>query len=146
MTLMQGPLWDPNFLANAGQINGAAAGSFGGFNPGASAGSMGMAMPGGATPSFLGLKGVSTAQGLSGILQGVNTLGNLWGALQSLKLAKKQFNFTKDITETNLRNQTQSYNTALSDRISSRAHQQGMSADQAKSWLATHSLAQRPKG
>jgi hypothetical protein len=93
-----------------------------------------------ASPSFMGLQGVSTAQGINGILGGIQSLGNLWAAFQSAKLAKKQFKFTKDITNTNLRNQIQSYNTALTDRITSRAHTQGMSQDEARSYLNTHSL------
>ena len=49
-------------------------------------------------------------------LSGLNTLGNLWGAWQSNKLARDQLNFTKDVTNTNLNNSIKSYNDQISDR------------------------------
>jgi hypothetical protein len=73
-------------------------------------------------------------------LAGLGTIGNLWGAFQSAKLAKKQFNYTKDVTETNLAGQIKSYNTALEDRIRSRAKVEGMSADQAQAYLDRNKL------
>lgn len=107
---------------------------------------MGMTMPMGQTPSFMGIKGLDTVGGIQGILGGIQAIGNLWAAFQSAKLAKKQFKFTKDITNTNLANQIQSYNTALTDRITSRAHMQGMSKDEANAYLSAHSLSRKPKG
>ena len=103
-------------------------------------------MPMGQTPSFMGIKGLDTIGGIQGILGGIQAIGNLWAAFQSAKLAKKQFKFTKDITNTNLNNQIKSYNTALTDRITSRAHTQGMSKDEANAYLASHSLSRKPSG
>lgn len=60
-------------------------------------------------------------------LGGFNSLGNIWGALQAQKLARDNFNFTRDVTNTNLTNSIQAYNTALTDKITSRAKTQGMS-------------------
>lgn len=77
-------------------------------------------------------------------LQGIGTIGSLYNAFQMQKLAKKQFNFTKDVTETNLANQIQSYNTALSDKIGSRAKMQGMSAAQAQSYMDQNKLSRHP--
>lgn len=71
---------------------------------------------------------------------GIQTLGNLWGGMKSLGLAEKQFDFSKMMAEKNLNNQTQSYNTALTDRITSRAKAQGMSDQEAQAYLAKNSL------
>lgn len=73
-------------------------------------------------------------------MAGLQTIGSLWSAWQANKLAKKTFNFQRDFANTNLRNQTQTYNTALEDRIGSRAFVQGMSADQANAYLAKNRL------
>lgn len=73
----------------------------------------------------------------------VNTIGNLWGAYQANKMAKKDFAFRKDITETNLANQIQSYNTALSDRARSRAFTEGQSDSQRDQYIAENSLKRR---
>ena len=58
------------------------------------------------------------------VLGGIGTIGNLWSAWQAQNLAKEQFNYQKGITNTNLANQIQSYNTALTDRITSRGFTQ----------------------
>ena len=84
-------------------------------------------------PGFLGTAGM--------VLGGLQTIGNLWGAFQAAKLAKKQFNFTKDITETNLANQIKSYNTALADRARSRGVMEGQSPDQVSQYVSANSLA-----
>jgi len=68
-------------------------------------------------------------------LSGLGTIGNLWAAFQAQKLANKQFDFTKRITETNLANQVQSYNTTLEDRGRSRAFAEGQSAADAQSYI-----------
>lgn len=53
------------------------------------------------------------AQGLGALFQG-------WTGMQQLGLARNQLNFQKNAFNTNLRNQTQAYNTALEDRIRGR--------------------------
>lgn len=53
------------------------------------------------------------AQGLGALFQG-------WTGMQQLGLARDQLNFQKNAFNTNLRNQTQAYNTALEDRIRGR--------------------------
>lgn len=58
-------------------------------------------------------------------LSGLASLAGLWGSLQNNKLAKEQFKFQKDFANTNLNNQIKSYNTALSDRLSSRGVAEG---------------------
>ena len=64
-------------------------------------------------------------------LQGLGSLAGIYYANKGLQQAKDQFNFQKDVTNTNLNNQIKSYNTALNDRINARAAQQGnMTAQQ----------------
>jgi hypothetical protein len=53
-------------------------------------------------------------------LGAIQTLGSLWNSFQQNKMAREAMKFQKDAFKTNLANQTQSYNTALEDRIRSR--------------------------
>ena len=74
------------------------------------------------------------------LLGGLQTIGSLWNAWESQKLAKKTFAFQKDVTETNLRNQIQSYNTTLEDRGRSRAHAEGQDAGTAQAYVDNNRL------
>lgn len=74
-------------------------------------------------------------------LGGLAAIGSIFNGLQANKLAKDQFKFTKDITNTNLNNQIQSYNTALSDRINSRTYTQGQDQSVADDYLAKNRLS-----
>ena len=69
------------------------------------------------------------------VLGGVQALGNLWSAFQAQQLAKEQFNFQKGVTNTNLANQIQSYNTSLADRINSRAYTEGRPEGYAEQYI-----------
>lgn len=71
---------------------------------------------------------------------GLSALGNLWGGYQAQKMAKKQFDYQKGVTNTNLMNQIQSYNTALKDRITTRSHVQGDSQEKTDQYLKENSL------
>lgn len=73
-------------------------------------------------------------------LSGLQTIGNLFAAFQANKLAKQQFKYTKKVTDANLGNQIQSYNTALTDRINSRYVMEGKSPEQAQSYLDVNKL------
>lgn len=73
-------------------------------------------------------------------LQGLGTIGNLWGTLQSTKLAKDNFKFQKMMGERNLANQIKSYNTALTDRATTRGFVQGDSKDSTQSYINTNKL------
>ena len=73
-------------------------------------------------------------------LGGLNALGNIYGALQANKLAKNQFSFAKDGTNTNLNNQIKSYNTALEDRARSRAVAENRDQSTADAYIAANRL------
>lgn len=82
------------------------------------------------------------------VLGGIQAIGNIWNAFQANKLAKDQFAFQKDVTETNLANQIKSYNTTLGDRIRSRAYTEGGQAGGltqagARSYMEEHSLSRK---
>ena len=77
------------------------------------------------------------------VLGGIGTIGNLWSAWQAQKLAKEQFNYQKGITDTNLANQIQSYNTALSDRMNARGFVQGDSQSTIDQYIEENSLRDR---
>ncbi len=74
-------------------------------------------------------------------LKGLATLGNLWGAFQGNKLARKQFSLASDAYNTNLTNQIKSYNTTLEERIKGR-HPTNDVAAQAKAdaYIAANKL------
>ena len=76
-------------------------------------------------------------------LGGIGTIGNLWSAWQAQKLAKEQFNYQQGITDTNLANQIQSYNTALTDRITSRGFTQGDSQSTIDQYIENNSIRDR---
>lgn len=73
-------------------------------------------------------------------LQGLNAIGNIWGAWQANKLAKDQLNFTKNFANRNLANQTAAYNTALEDRGRSRAAVEGQTSAEAQAYLDRNRL------
>lgn len=74
-------------------------------------------------------------------IQGISALGNFWNAFQAQKLAKQQFNFTKDITETNLANQIKSYNTTLAGRARSRGFVEGQTQDEIDQYVKDNSIS-----
>jgi len=74
------------------------------------------------------------------VLGGVQVLGNLWNSYQSHKMAKEQMSFARDQWNTNLTNQTQTYNTALEDRIRGRYAQGTKSEGELSGEIDKHSL------
>ena len=111
------------------------------------------ANPGGIIPSAgasMGIGGAGAggglgAAGIAGLaMQGLSTIGGLWAAFKAQKLAKQQFKYTKNVTDTNLNNQIKSYNTTLEDRIRSRAKVEGMSPEMAQAYIDNNRLTREP--
>lgn len=73
-------------------------------------------------------------------MQGLGTLGNLWGGYQSQKLAKDAFKFQKGMAEKNYANQIKNYNTALTDRATTRGFVQGDSAEETQQYINENKL------
>ena len=73
-------------------------------------------------------------------LTGLSTLGNLWGSFQSNKLARDSFNFQKGMAEKNYANQIKSYNTALTDRATTRGFVQGDSTEMTQQYINDNKL------
>lgn len=74
------------------------------------------------------------------ILGGLQSIANIWGAFQAMKLAKEQFKYTKGVTDTNINNQIKSYNTALADRAASRAVIESRPQSSADSYVEQNKL------
>lgn len=68
-------------------------------------------------------------------LGGLQTGAQLWGAFQAQRLARDQFDYTKRITDTNLTNSTNAYNTALEDRARSRGAVEGQTQTQVNDYI-----------
>lgn len=66
-------------------------------------------------PGFFGQGGMAQIG-----LGAISTLGSLWNSFQQNKIAKKSLALQERTFETNLANQTQTYNTELEDRIRNR--------------------------
>ena len=94
----------------------------------------------GSITEFLGKNKDSIGAGLD-ILQ---SLGGLYGTFQGMNLAKKQFNFTKQMAEKNLANQTKSYNSDLEKRERLNLAASGLSQEDkdkhVKEYLDKHKL------
>lgn len=58
-------------------------------------------------------------------MSALGTLGGLYSSNKMLGLARDQFNHARDVTNTNLTNQIQSYNTALAGRARARGAMEG---------------------
>lgn len=84
--------------------------------------------------------GMNIGTGMTAV-QGLSALSNIWGANKAAGLAKDQFKFTKDVTNTNLNNQVKSYNTSLSDRLTSRGVAQGQDAATVQSEIDKNRLS-----
>ena len=91
---------------------------------------------GGYQPLELGMNIPTFQLGLTGL----GTMGNLWGTYQSNKLARDSFNFQKGMAEKNYANQIKSYNTALTDRATTRGFVQGDSTETTQQYINDNKL------
>lgn len=66
-------------------------------------------------------------------LQGLSSLGNMYVGMKGLGLAKDQFDFNKQMANTNLANSVKSYNTEL-------AHKAGMRMTDPSAYIASNKL------
>lgn len=94
------------------------------------------------------IKGLSNSLGgpggvLNAGIGAIGTLGNLYYAGQANKLAKQQFNYARGITDTNIANQIQSYNTRLGDIARSRAFTEGQSDAERDRYIEENRLRDR---
>ena len=79
-------------------------------------------------------------EGIGAIADVLGSFGQIYSAIQATKLAREQLKFTKEAYNTNLVNQTKSYNTSLEDRIRSRYTQENRTTSDADAYLARHAL------
>lgn len=73
-------------------------------------------------------------------LGALGSLNSLYSGFQAQRLARDQFNLTKDITNTNLNNSIKSYNTALEGRTRARTAMEGGSAEDAQAYIDRNRL------
>lgn len=84
--------------------------------------------------------GAFNLDGIASIGETVGTIGQLWGAYKGYQLAKDSLNFQKETFETNLGNQTKSYNTALEDRARASASATGASEAEIRRYVNKNKL------
>lgn len=73
-------------------------------------------------------------------IEGLSALGGLYTAFKANGLAEDRFDFAKDVTNTNLRNQIASYNTSVRDRARARGVAEGQSQEQINNYVSANSL------
>jgi len=88
-------------------------------------------------PGFFGQGGMAQIG-----LGAISTLGSLWNSFQQNKIAKRSLALQERTFETNLRNQTTTYNTELRDRIENRYRSEGREnyQEQADSYVESNKL------
>lgn len=98
---------------------------------------------GGGLAGILGSFG-NGSTGLLGLgklgLSGIGAFGGLMQSRKMLDLAQDQFKHTRDVANTNLTNQIQSYNTALTDRARTRAVMEGRDQASADKYIEENKL------
>jgi len=78
---------------------------------------------------------------LSGAFKAFQTGAGLYGGMQQLDLAKKQFNSMREFGNININNQMKSYNTRIADRSRARGFTEGQSPEDMASYTSRNSLS-----
>lgn len=73
-------------------------------------------------------------------LGGLGALNSIFQGRQANRLARQQFGFARDVTNTNLNNQIQSYNTALEDRSRVRGKVEGRDSEYVDEYIEKNRL------
>lgn len=94
--------------------------------------------------TFLNSDGSWNLQNIGAGIQGLGSLasafGNLYMGNKALKFAKDQFNFQKDLANTNLNNSIRSYNTKLGDIANTRSVMETGSTGKYDNWYNENKL------
>lgn len=94
--------------------------------------------------TFLNSDGSWNLQNIGAGIQGFGSLasafGNLYMGNKALKFAKDQFNFQKDLANTNLNNSIKSYNTKLGDIANTRSVMETGSIGKYDNWYNDNKL------
>lgn len=91
-------------------------------------------------PDGTGIAGGLNFEGIGNIMSGLGSVAQIFSSLKAMGLAEDQLDFQKSAFNTNLKNQTKSYNTALEDRTRSRYHSEGRTSSDVDNYLAKHSI------
>lgn len=73
-------------------------------------------------------------------LGGLNALNSIFQGRQANRLARQQFGFARDVANTNINNQIQSYNTALEDRSRVRGKVEGRDSEYVDEYIEKNRL------
>lgn len=117
--------WDLTGIGNYGapQAMAPRIGGFGG--PNTSGQFVDLSNSGGATVGYQaptgGFDWGNASSMFGSVLGGMETIGNIWGGINSALLAKDQFKFQKEFANTNLNNSIKDYNSSLAGRMQARA-------------------------
>lgn len=76
----------------------------------------------------------------SNLASGLQGIGNLFMANRAYGLAKDQFNYQKNVTDTNMANQMKSYNTTLAGMARSRGVMEGQTEAQVQAFIDENKL------
>jgi len=79
-------------------------------------------------------------EGLGSIADALGSLGQIYGAIKGVGLAKDQLRFQKEAYNTNLTNTTKAYNTNLEDRVRARSFAEGRPDSYSASYLAQNRM------